>query len=282
MSRRLTLVLLCVAGAVAAGTRLEAQVPMPQLLAPLNPNSNVISPFFEGWYENPDGTFTLSFGYFSRNMNDPVTIPVGKNNAIEPAEFNGTQVTYFHPTRERGAFAITVPAELRDRDIVWTLRSGGQTHSVPGRATVGGYKLSHQPQAAGSVPPALRFDRNGPLGRGPAGVTLRETLKTRVGSPLPLTVWVEDDESERPAVVHNVSWFVHQAPATVGEGEVVFEPQRQDHDPQGQARATATFHAPGEYVLRVRADSFGKRGASDSAPANQCCWTNGFVSVLVE
>ena len=26
-----------------------------------------VSPSFEGWFENPDGTFSLSWGYFNRN-----------------------------------------------------------------------------------------------------------------------------------------------------------------------------------------------------------------------
>lgn len=281
MPRRLDLGVLSLVLVAASQTPVDAQVPLPQLLAPPSPNANVVSPFFEGWYENPDGTYTLSFGYFNRNMEEPVNVPLGEDNFIEPAQFNGTQVTHFLPTRERGAFAITIPAEFKDRDIVWTIRSGGQVHKVPGRTSAGGYKLSHTPQAAGSVPPALRFERSGPLGRGPLGITAPAALKARVGAPVPLTVWVEDDKSERAKVVHNVSWFVHQAPAGVGADDVKFEPETGEHDAQGKATATATFNQPGEYVLRVRADAFRKGAATDSRPDNQCCWTNGFVRVTV-
>jgi hypothetical protein len=38
------------------------------------------------------------------------------------------------------------------------------------------------------------------------------------------------------------------------------------------------FSAPGEYMLRVRVDNF---GITDSAPGQQCCWTNGYVRVKV-
>ena len=40
----------------------------------------------------------------------------------------------------------------------------------------------------------------------------------------------------------------------------------------------ATFSAPGNYMLRVRAnDASGVSGAGHA----QCCWTNGFVKVTV-
>ena len=29
-----------------------------------------VSPVYEGWYENSDGSFTLSFGYFTRNKEE--------------------------------------------------------------------------------------------------------------------------------------------------------------------------------------------------------------------
>ena len=42
--------------------------------------------------------------------------------------------------------------------------------------------------------------------------------------------------------------------------------------------ATTTFEQPGEYLICVRADSFGR---IDSSAGNQCCWTNGYVKVTV-
>jgi hypothetical protein len=46
----------------------------------------------------------------------------------------------------------------------------------------------------------------------------------------------------------------------------------------GRATTAATFSEPGEYVLRVRAnDASGVAGAGHA----QCCWSNGFVKVIV-
>ena len=39
-----------------------------------------VSPSFEGWYPNPDGSFTLSFGYFNRNFEQTLDIPIGTDN----------------------------------------------------------------------------------------------------------------------------------------------------------------------------------------------------------
>jgi hypothetical protein len=48
----------------------------------------------EGWYSNPDGSFTLSFGYSNLNK-ETVEIPIGPDNFITPKEFDGVQPTVF-------------------------------------------------------------------------------------------------------------------------------------------------------------------------------------------
>ncbi len=64
-------------------------------------------------------------------------IPIGPDNTIEPAQFNGMQPTHF-PTvryaafggrRERGAFTVTIPKGHKG-DVVWTLRANGVTCSA--------------------------------------------------------------------------------------------------------------------------------------------------------
>ena len=104
-----------------------------------------------------------------------------------------------------------------------------------------------------------------------------------VGTPLPLTVHVHDDSKreqeiqikergERPAI--SVNWYKHSGP-----GVVTFsEPKTGLKELQGTASTTATFDQAGTYVLRVRADNFGR---VDTSPGNQCCWTNGYIRVEV-
>ena len=60
---------------------------------------------------------------------------------------------------------------------------------------------------------------------------------------------------------------------------MVFEPPKAGFPAlSGSSTTKATFKAPGEYVVRVKADAF---GYSDSSAGNQCCWTNGYQRVTV-
>ena len=77
-------------------TALPLQGQLPDYpLAPLKPAGDLVAPYFDGWYENPDGTFTLSFGFMNRNTEETVDVPLGENNYIEPSEFDGLQPTHF-------------------------------------------------------------------------------------------------------------------------------------------------------------------------------------------
>src|SRR5262249_24404475 len=40
-----------------------------------------VVPVYEGWKPNPDGTFTMYFGYFNRNYQEEIDIPLGANNS---------------------------------------------------------------------------------------------------------------------------------------------------------------------------------------------------------
>jgi hypothetical protein len=288
MQTRLAIGAAVLALTVAGAGRLEGQIStqnnMP--LTPLPPSGDFVAPFFDGWYQNPDGTYTLSFGFFNRNTEQIVEIPVGPNNRVEPAEFDGNQPTYFPPVsyggfsgrRERGVFAVNVPSDFGDKTVNWTITSGGHTWTVPGRVGVKAYELSYSPQAAGSLMPLVRVEPNGEMAYGRQGVWPQATLSARVGQPLTLWVYGEDrgerDDAEMTEV--NATWIKHQGP--VGEN-VTFEP-RTLRTPVGggELTTTATFTQPGEYVVRVRVDNF---TTSDSSFADQCCWSNGYYRIRV-
>lgn len=201
-------------------------------LAPPNSNGNFVAPFFDGWYENEDGTFTLSFGFMNRNDDALVEIPLGPDNFIEPAQYNGGQPTSFPVVsyggfggpRERGVFAVVVPADFTG-DVWWTLTTDGYTTKVPGRLKGSGqmltnaYTMSTTPQAEGSLRPSIRFERNGPDGIGITGIRRQGTLTTRVGQPVDVEFWAFD-RGERELKDVNMTLWKHQGP--VG-GRVAFE-----------------------------------------------------------
>jgi hypothetical protein len=273
--------------------------------SPLAPSGNPVIPWFEGWYDNGDGTLTLSFGYLNRNPRDVVEIPHGPRNRLEPAEFDGKQPTHFMASRNRGMFAITIPESRRDLDIWWYLTDAqGNEYKVPGRARTTGYQLDWLPRPHGSLPPLMWFTNERDARRGPEGIFAPETLTARVGQPLTLTVQVRDesvrdatDPRFRNGIPVNIAWSKYQGPM----GAVTFtrhpsHPEDQRPTARGRgapppppdavalpqaggtARVIATFEAPGDYIVRAEAHNW---GAPDSQSVDQCCWSNAYVRVRV-
>lgn len=261
-----------------------AELPLP----PTSARGQTVTPSFEGWYQNPDGTYTLSFGYFNRNLEEVVEIPVGPNNFIEPGPANQGQPTVFQPRRHWGAFGVKVPADFGFERVVWTLKIHGETFSIPG-ALNRDWEIDALEGEANSnnTPPVLKFgDRTG---QGPGGTTAA-ALSAKVGEPLTLSVWGMDDgapvgsvaRAGIPGMPVNITWHRHQGPGDIAFSEYA---QKIDHK-GGTATTMATFSEPGDYLVRVHAmDASGQNheGEEELAMSGyaQCCWTNGFIPVTV-
>lgn len=279
MRRRLIVVVAIGLASLGIGRpRADAQYPMP----PPPKSGGTVNPAFEGWYSNPDGTRSISFGYYNRNSEEALDIPIGPDNLIAPGDANQGQPTHFEPKRHWGVFAVKVPADFGSKEVVWTLTVRGQAFAIPGNLHPNWQIDALEGEAgSGNTPPVLKFSANGAEGSGPFGVT-SGPLTATVGQPLALTVWARDDgkaagsvsSAGRDAVPVTLTWFLHQGPAAV-----VFAPPTARVPATGGSSAnTATFSVPGDYVLRVRAnDASGVAGAGHA----QCCWTNGFVKVTV-
>src|SRR5687767_4010764 len=91
-----------------------------------------VTPAYEGWTANPDGTFNLFFGYLNRNYVEELDIPIGPNNTIEPGGDRG-QPEHFYPRRQSFVFKVVVPKDWGlERRVVWTLINRGKTNSAKG------------------------------------------------------------------------------------------------------------------------------------------------------
>jgi hypothetical protein len=270
----------------------------PQLL---RPTGGPVVPMFEGWYVNPDGTRQLCFGYFNPNTEEVIDIPMGPDNFVEPAEYDGLQPTHFLPVPPGGrrhycVMSVTVPADWGDRDVVWTLRDRyGQEYSVPGRTRHEMYHLEEARQdSRQSVAPKVRLRVSEAVASGRTPL-LSGPLEARAGQALPLEVEVRRDnpftENDRQSI--GIRWHKYQGP-----GEVVFTPAASlrtagrrtvveaegwngSPDAWASASTEATFSEPGTYTLLLQAynDSGGRYETSDLEFF--CCWTNLLVEVVV-
>lgn len=253
-------------------------------------SGQTVAPAFEGWEQNPDGSFNMVFGYFNRNLEEHVHVPIGPNNNIEPGGPDQGQPTYFFPRRNRFHFSIRVPADFGDKELVWTLTTQGQTE-----------------RAYGTLIPEYIIDKQLPMldvgnfGRDPEGLELANEpprvelegaaeRRVAVGEPLALAASATDDGIPEPrpapqgrpgsprsrsnALGLRVAWFVYR-----GDGaHVSFDPPQFKIYPDyrlfsnspwspgwetpalpsdGRWPVHATFSSPGEYVLRVLATDGG-------------------------
>lgn len=289
-----------------------------------------VLPIFEGWYTNEDGTYDLCFGYFSLNRIEEVDIPVGPNNFIEPARFDGVQPTHFVPQGPRAGprdpSATTVPGsgqggaqlagsrlegktcvftvnvtedEGRTERVWWNLIIDGQTYRVPGHINARAYRVDNLVNSTGAsmeefaenlifsgdaVAPIVRFiEPPGPDGRGKTGVRLGP-VTARLGTPLAITLANSlpvsalstgrdlnlDEESGLSQ--QTLQWLKYSGPP----GHVSFTPERSRVEvgtvPVEQT-TRVTFSQPGDYVLLAQ--------VLNGSFANQCCWTNTYLSVSV-
>ena len=212
---------------LAGPTALEAQVSGPGPdgrwpLQPRSPGNRHLAPFMEGWYANEDGTFSISFGYLNANS-DTMIVPLGPDNFIEPAQFDGLQPTVFVPGHQRGLFAVTLPADMEETDVWWTIRKpNGDVSRVPGRIGAVAYQLDWFARPHGSMHPLVSFDGQNGDGRGPPGLMADRVETASVGSPVTLSVNArdpserdQDDFRFRNATPVNVTWSHLQGPGRV-------------------------------------------------------------------
>jgi hypothetical protein len=91
-----------------------------------------VTPAFEGWETNPDGSFNLVFGYLNRNWEQEFHLPVGPDNNVEPGGPDQGQPTWFFPRRNHFIFSIRVPKDFGKQEIVWSITTNGKTERAYG------------------------------------------------------------------------------------------------------------------------------------------------------
>jgi hypothetical protein len=222
-----------------------------------------VAPVFEGWEHNPDGTYSMVFGYLNRNYEEEVDIPIGAENTIVmkgEALGDRGQPTHFYPRRQRFLFRVVVPADWDKKEkVIWTLTSRGRTDQAKGWLQPE-WELSDSvivENLGGGVPdpenkpPVLTVN---PI----EGVTLANAATltataTDDGLPKPYrraTGNVSTNaQPKRPQGVQ-IKWIQYRGP-----GKVTFSPDSSAviHGQPVTLTSQARFSAPGTYVLRATA-----------------------------
>jgi hypothetical protein len=223
-----------------------------------------LSPSYEGWMPNDDGSADLYFGYMNSNWLQEFDIPVGADNSFSPGPVDRGQPTHFYPRRNPFLFTVRVPKEFGSQELVWTLAANG--HSEKAYASlksdylidkqvisteVGGDFGSLADALRDNIPPTLKVD-------GAAERTVK------VGQPLALAAVATDPDNipkrrDRPvpataaaiyrppsAIVPQsgpgirFSWIVYRGPAS----HVTFSPDQMKTWTDTRAYANSPWSPP--------------------------------------
>ena len=250
---------------------------------PLHDSGQSVTGAYEGWFPNPDGSFSLLVGYFNRNLKEELDIPIGPDNRIEPGGPDRGQPTHFLPRRQWGMFTITVPKDFGNGTLTWTLAAHRQTTVIPMSLNPLWEVSPFKEEGMGNTPPWIRFSESGPQAQGPR--PLAAAVQATAGNPLSLAVWVADDAKTFPGAKLpklppvTVTWSKYRGPGAVvfSKAKPAVEKTEGPADFNGKATTTATFSEPGEYLLHLTANDW----SGDGGRGFQCCWTNGLVTVSV-
>ena len=274
--------------AVVATWAIGAGAQAPQTTLPLTPQRErgaSITPAFEGWYPNQDGSFSMLLGYYNRNSKEALDIPVGPNNRVEPGGPDQGQPTHFEIGRQWGVFVVKVPKDFGTKALTWTIVANGEAQSVPFTLNKG-YPISpYKELGMGNQPPVLAFSQDGAKVTGPP-LAASASFTGTVNQPVPISVWVEDPKAPNEVEIPGAAAFRGAVArvATIslhkfrGPGKMTVDKARIPATTQGEMiTATVTFDAPGEYLVRVQANDESGEGGGGF----QCCWTNTYVKVTV-
>ena len=234
-------------GLVALAFLVTCQVADAQLSYQRGQN---VSPGYEGWEANEDGSFNLVFGYMNRNWLEELDVPVGADNHISPGPADQGQPTHLLPRRNRYVFKVRVPADFGDKELVWTLTTKGKTEAAYGTLRLD-YRLDYMVimSETGSIGPGFTTEES--RTNTPPTITLvgDPVRRVSVGQTVTLVARITDDDLPRVGGIRapgepndpptlpgaalrppmrvtvqkvnglHLSWFVLR-----GEGDVTFDP----------------------------------------------------------
>jgi hypothetical protein len=159
-----------------------------------------VQPVYEGWERNPDGTYTMWFGYMNRNYVEEPHLPIGEQNHFSPGPADRGQPTHFYTRRQLFMFSTVLPAEWGDQELVWTIRHEGQDYTAVGRLLDPNWGVDEGVWRANRANAFRGRTSEEFVNRAPS-VTIEGAAQrsARVGEPLTLRARADDDARPGPA-----------------------------------------------------------------------------------
>src|SRR5258707_11140970 len=158
-------------------------------------SGQVISPAYEGWRTEDDGSTTMVFGYMNQNWAEEFDILIGPDNNIEPGGPDRGQPTHFYPRRSPFLFTIKVPKDFGDKELIWTLKTHGKIEKAYASlkndymidnqvisTEVGGDFGSLRDELRTNIPPELKVEGD-------------ENRTVKAGAPLTLVAFAKDPDN---------------------------------------------------------------------------------------
>lgn len=256
-----------------------------------------VAPVYEGWWDNADGTKTVLFGYYSRNSQEEVDVPLGPNNHFEPGDVDRGQPTHFLTSRQYGMFTIVLPKDFGKQKLTWVLNTSNYNGTAnvnlsPDFVMSAAKSVEEAPDRSFNLPPVFSFEPAGLKFTMPMASTTNIVKRTAtVGKEMALDIFAQDDaryssgtnapmKNPPPVVTLVVSKYRGPGKVTIGDkrpkvaatkGGKPFEAF------EGKATTMVTFSEPGEYWLHVTANDYSGHGGAGAG----CCWTTGVMKVQV-
>jgi hypothetical protein len=212
-----------------------------------------VSPTFDGWAANPDGSFTLYFGYFNRNAAEEVDVPLGPDNSFDLVDSDQGQPTHFQTGRKWWVFKVTVPKNWPpDKRVTWTLTNKGRTNVAKGwlqpewevvrsGLVLTGYRdRGVEYVVSADTPPFSVSGSQAQTITLPAQATLKVTAAETVSS---------GDLASRGV---QIRWAHYRGP-----GKVTFIPAVSAYGKPVTSETKVSFSGPGDYRIRAIATDGG-------------------------
>jgi hypothetical protein len=221
---------------------------MPPEMPVRHLSGDSVQPAFEGWQRLPDGHIVMWFGYYNRNLQEQVNVPVGPNNSFSPGPDQG-QPTHFYTRRQKFVFKVDVPNNWGlEKRMIWTVTANGETCTATGwlqpewELDDGVIQMN---RGAGLAPPV------DPPNMAPTITGGSRDQTVAPGTPVKLTASATDDgipKARGPRGGLSIKWILYRGPA-----DVKFETEA-GTPPNGkplESTTQVTFTAPGAYWIRA-------------------------------